>query len=84
MPCTKNQTICEIAEKAGIAIKASCHEGRCGEDAVRIVSGGENLTPVRDTEAETLEYALSLEVGPYRLACMARVTGPVTVELKQK
>ena len=81
MACTKNQTICEAAEKAGISIKASCHQGQCGEDAVRVVSGRENLTAAGSTERDTLEDALSLEVGPHRLACMARVTGPVTIEL---
>jgi thioredoxin reductase/ferredoxin/pSer/pThr/pTyr-binding forkhead associated (FHA) protein len=83
--CSKNQTICEAAEKNGIPIKASCHEGLCGEDAVRVVSGRENLTAAGQTERDQLEDSLSLEVGPYRLACMARVTGPVTIELlKQK
>jgi thioredoxin reductase/ferredoxin len=85
VPCTKNQTICEAAEKAGIPIKASCHMGQCAEDAIRVVSGRENLTAPGQTERDTLEDVLSFEVGPYRLACMARVTGPVTVELlKQK
>jgi thioredoxin reductase/ferredoxin len=79
--CTKNQTICEAAEKAGIPIKASCHQGQCAEDAVRVVSGRENLTAPGSTERDTLEDVLSLEVGPHRLACMARVTGPVTIEL---
>lgn len=85
VPCGRNQTICEAAEKAGIPIKASCHMGQCAEDAVRVVSGRENLTAPGQTERDTLEDVLSFEVGPYRLACMARVTGPVTVELlKQK
>ena len=54
-------------------------------DAVRIVSGTEHLNAPGGTERGTLEDLCSLEPGRYRLACMARVNGPVTVEpVKQK
>lgn len=84
-PCSKGQTICEAVEKAGIKLEADCHAGVCGMDPVRVVSGAEHLNAPGATEAGTLEDLCSLEPGPYRLACMARVSGPVAIEvIKQR
>ena len=82
-PIEKRQTICEVAEKNGIKIKADCHEGTCGSDPIRIISGAENLKPAGGTEAATLDVKYNLTAGEYRLACMAKYTGkgPVVVEL---
>jgi ferredoxin len=85
VPFEKGQTLCEVAERAGIKIDADCHQGACGMDPVRIVSGAESLNALGGTERNTLEDLCSLEPGPFRLACMAKVNGPVTVEIvKQK
>jgi ferredoxin len=78
-PCAPGQTICEAAEKAGIKLEADCHQGVCGMDPVKIVSGGEHLNAIGGTERSTLEDLCSVEPGPYRLACMARVSGPVKI-----
>jgi pSer/pThr/pTyr-binding forkhead associated (FHA) protein/ferredoxin len=81
VPCTKGQTICEAAEHVGIKIDADCHAGVCGMDPVRVLSGGEHLGPLGSAERSTLEDLCSLEPGPHRLACMARVSGPVVVDI---
>ncbi len=78
-PCAPGQTICEAAEKAGIKLEADCHQGVCGMDPVKILSGGEHLNAIGGTERSTLEDLCSVEPGPYRLACMARVSGPVKI-----
>ena len=78
-PCAAGQTICEAAEKAGIKLEADCHQGVCGMDPVKVLSGGEHLNAIGGTERSTLEDLCSVEPGPYRLACMARVSGPVKV-----
>ncbi|HYB93407.1 MAG TPA: FHA domain-containing protein [Vicinamibacterales bacterium] len=78
-PCAPGQTICEAADKAGIALEADCHQGVCGMDPVKILSGAEQLNAIGGTERSTLEDLCSLEPGPYRLACMARVSGRVKV-----
>jgi ferredoxin len=78
-PCVPGQTICEAAEKAGIKLEADCHQGVCGMDPVKILSGGEHLNAIGGTERSTLEDLCSVEPGPYRLACMARVSGPVKI-----
>ncbi len=81
-PAAPGQTICEVAEANGVPFKAECHAGVCGSDPIRVMSGAENLqTQPDDQEVETLEDICDLEPGPCRLACMARVKGPVTVEI---
>ncbi len=79
--CPKGQTICEAAEHAGIKIDADCHQGVCGMDPVRVISGGEHLGPIGSAERSTLEDLCSLEPGAHRLACMARVGGPIVVDI---
>jgi thioredoxin reductase/ferredoxin len=73
--------ICEVAEDNGITIEAECRGGACGSDPVRIVSGMENLSAKTDLEKRTLEDLCGLEDPACRLACMAKVNGPVTVEV---
>lgn len=81
-PVLPGQTLCEVAEANGVKITAECHAGVCGSDPIRIISGRENLeAPPSDGEAETLEELCELEPGPCRLACMARIKGPVEVEI---
>ena len=81
VPCSKGQTICEAAEHAGIKIDADCHQGVCGMDPVKVISGGEHMSAMGSVERGTLEDLCSLEPGPYRLACMARIGGPVVVDI---
>ena len=78
-PCMAGQTIFEAAEKNGIKLEADCHQGVCGMDPVKVLSGGEHLNAIGGTERSTLEDLCSVEPGPYRLACMARVSGAVKV-----
>ncbi len=78
------QTICEIAEEQGIQITAQCHQGICGSDPIRIVSGHDNLNPMGEGEEDTLAEICSVGEGQHRLACMARPTGPVVVEIVEK
>lgn len=79
-PVAPGQTICEAAEAHGIPINAECRSGICGSDPIRVLSGRENLeAPATDQEADTLADLCDLEAGEHRLACMARVKGPVIV-----
>lgn len=84
VPLRRGQTICEAAEEHGIHVVADCHQGICGSDPVRIVSGTENLNAMSDAERGTLEDICSLEPGVHRLACMARLQGAATVEIIQQ
>jgi pSer/pThr/pTyr-binding forkhead associated (FHA) protein len=77
----KGKTICDIAEKNGLKIVAECHAGICGSDPIRILSGRQNLNPVTAEEKGTLEDICGLSPGECRLACMAKPTGPVEVDI---
>ena len=62
-------------------LNAECHSGICGSDPIRIVKGHDNLNVMHDDEQGTLEDICGLETDKHRLACMARLTGPVVVEI---
>jgi ferredoxin len=78
--CPAGETICDAAAKAGVKMDADCHQGVCGMDPIKILSGAEHLNPMTRTERSTLEDLCDLEPGKYRLACVTRVTGPVVIE----
>lgn len=67
-------TVLDAAKAAGVAIEATCAgRGTCGACGVRILSG-------EVASADELERrSLGPDSGNLRLACRARVCGPVTV-----
>ena len=71
------ESLLEIAEANGVAMEPGCRMGLCGADPVRIEAGSENLSTIRRSEQATLDR-LGLPPG-CRMACSARVHGPVTV-----
>ena len=80
-PFKPGQTLCEVAEGNGVELPADCHAGICGSDPVRVVSGGDHLNPMSGEERATLEDLCAVDPETHRLACMARPTGPVVVEI---
>ena len=80
-PFRSGQTLCDVAEAHGVELTADCHAGICGSDPVRIVEGGAHLNPMSAGERATLEDLCAVDPGVHRLACMARPTGPVVVEI---
>ncbi|MFF4369294.1 2Fe-2S iron-sulfur cluster-binding protein [Streptomyces sp. NPDC001594] len=78
---TKPDTsLLEVAEGSGISMEPGCRMGVCGADPVCVVKGMENLSAPTREETATLErLGLSHDV---RMACSARVHGPVTVNLE--
>lgn len=77
----RGQTICSIAENHGVAIVAECHAGICGSDPIRIHAGAEHFNPLGEEERGTLEDICGLTPGECRLACMAKPSGPVEIEI---
>jgi nitrite reductase (NADH) large subunit len=73
------QTLLELAEAHGMPIEAGCRMGVCGADPVAVVDGMENLSAVSDDERSTLDR-LGLAANT-RMACCARVSGPVRLSL---
>ena len=73
------QTLLAIAEQSGLAIESGCRMGICGADPVAVLEGMGNISALGDDERATLAR-LGLADNT-RLACSARVNGPVTVSL---
>src|SRR5919198_6476336 len=72
-------TLLEIAEANDLPIEAGCRMGVCGADPVAIKDGMENLSAIGDDERSTLDR---LGLAPNtRMACCARVKGPVSVSV---
>src|SRR3954470_23262598 len=73
-------SLLEIAESNGMTIESGCRMGICGADPVAIKDGMDCLSGISDDEKATLER---LGLAPNtRMACCARVEGPVSVALK--
>ena len=73
-------TLLEAAEAGGLPIESGCRMGVCGADPVCVSDGMENLSAISDDERSTLDR-LGLSENT-RMACCARVQGPVTMKLK--
>jgi nitrite reductase (NADH) large subunit len=72
-------TLLELAEGSEQPIEAGCRIGVCGADPICVVDGMENLSPPGRDEQGTLDrlgYAANT-----RMACCARINGPVTISL---
>jgi len=74
-----NASLLEVIEGCGMRIEAGCRMGMCGADPVAIRSGAEYLSPIDVDERNTLER-LGL-AATTRMACCARVQGPVSLSL---
>jgi NADPH-dependent 2,4-dienoyl-CoA reductase/sulfur reductase-like enzyme/ferredoxin len=76
---TAGECLLDLAEKNGLPIEAGCRMGVCGADPVLVLSGSAGLSPPTEDELATLRR---IDLGTQvRLACCARVNGPVTVSL---
>ncbi len=76
---SKGATLLEVAEANDFAIEAGCRMGVCGADPVAIKDGMACLSAISADEQSTLDR---LGLAPNtRMACCARVNGPVTVAL---
>jgi nitrite reductase (NADH) large subunit len=71
------EALLDIAEANQVPMESGCRMGMCGSDPVRILTGEDNLSPMRRAERATLDR-LGLTHG-CRMACVARVHGPVTL-----
>ena len=76
----EGRTLLETAEQNELPIEPGCRMGVCGADPIVILSGMDNLSSQRDDERSTLDR-LGLADGNVRLACLARVNGPVSFSL---
>jgi nitrite reductase (NADH) large subunit len=73
-------TLLEAAEAAGLPIESGCRMGVCGADPVCVSDGMDNLSGISDDERSTLDRLGFAENT--RMACCAKVQGPVTMKLE--
>ncbi len=73
-------SILAVAEASGVQLASGCRMGVCGADPVAVVSGHHALSEPTPSELASLRR---LGLGlPNRLACVARVVGACSVDLK--
>jgi ferredoxin len=73
-------TLLAAAMKSGIRMMHACGaQTLCATCRVKVTEGAENLTPMSFKEKLSLRYHLSMSPR-VRLACQARVLGPVDAE----
>src|SRR5262249_34541069 len=73
------QSLLAIIEGSDRKIESGCRMGVCGADPICVKAGMENLSPPTKEERATLER-LDL-YDSTRMACSAKVRGPVTIDL---
>lgn len=74
----ENETILDVARRAGAPVGNSCGGvGWCARCRVRVVAGAENLGP--STSVERVKGSELAFAHDERLACQATVKGDVTV-----
>ncbi|RLE25459.1 MAG: hypothetical protein DRJ61_19195 [Acidobacteria bacterium] len=74
----ENSTLMDAVEQAMLPLGRSCDGvSLCGYCRVRVVAGAENLSPVTQGERDILKGLRANDAE--RLACCARIQGPVTV-----
>lgn len=75
----KGATVFEAAAQLGVALRSDCgQKGTCGKCRV-VVDNPANLSPAKKLEREMLSPSRLADA--HRLACQARLTGPVTVTI---
>lgn len=72
------QSLLEIIEGSDRKIESGCRMGVCGADPICVKAGMDNLsTPTKDERATLDRLGLAAST---RMACCAKVHGPVTIE----
>jgi NADPH-dependent 2,4-dienoyl-CoA reductase/sulfur reductase-like enzyme/ferredoxin len=80
VPADLGMTLLSCLESQGRNVEAGCRMGICGADPVAILAGMDNLSPMGREEQSTLRR-LGL-AGNTRMACCARIKGPVSISLE--
>ncbi|HEX8155584.1 MAG TPA: 2Fe-2S iron-sulfur cluster-binding protein [Thermoanaerobaculia bacterium] len=77
-PARENETILDVARRAGVPLGNSCGgTGVCARCKVQVLAGSANLTP--PTEIETRIGAMRRFAADERMACQAVVQGECSV-----
>lgn len=74
-----NYALIDMCEDHDTSILFGCRDGACGACMVRIISGAEHISKMKDDERDFLE-TMAAEPNE-RLACQCRVSGDVVLEV---
>jgi uncharacterized 2Fe-2S/4Fe-4S cluster protein (DUF4445 family) len=78
--CADGESVFEVARRSGVAISTACvGKATCGLCRVKVLSGEGALSPFNAAERKHLGNVYF--ITKVRLACQARVSGDVTVEI---
>ena len=76
-------TLFDAGGRGGVGVDTACvGKGTCGLCRVKVIDGGDALSPYSEEEERHLGNLYRLT--KLRLACRTRVTGDVTVEVVHK
>ena len=76
------ETVMHAAERSGYRWPTVCHgQAICTTCFFEVIAGADHLLPPEPVERHALRQSpvVQMATGEVRLACQARVTGPVTV-----
>jgi ferredoxin len=76
-----NYPLIDMCEDHDTSILFGCRDGACGACMVRVISGADNLSEMKDDEKDFLE-TMAAEPDE-RLACQCKVKGDVTLEVSE-
>ena len=71
----------DMCEDHDTSILFGCRDGACGACMVKIISGSEKISPMKDDEKDFLE-TMAAEPNE-RLACQCKVYGDVVLEVSE-
>jgi adenylate cyclase len=79
--CAPGESLFEVARRLGVPVATACvGNATCGLCRLKVVAGGENLSPINDAERKHLGNVYF--ITRQRLSCQARVLdGTVAVQV---
>ncbi len=69
----------DAARDKGWPIAFGCEDGVCGTCLIKAHEGKENLNPMEEKEAQTLDM-MCMKDGEHRLCCQCKANGDVVIE----
>lgn len=77
--CPAGGSLKDVTKNNSWPIAYGCEDGVCGTCLIQAQEGGANLSPIEETENQTLEM-MGMNDGEHRLACQCKVNGDVTIK----
>lgn len=66
----------DVTRDHGWPVAFGCEDGVCGTCIINVEEGKENLSPMEEMEAQTLDM-MCMKDGEHRLCCQCKVNGDV-------